>query len=336
MRQAVEFRQNFTNGQKMRKAELYRYAIPCQTGVVLRKQPLIQREGLILKLEENGKIGLGEIAPLPGFSQETLADAEMQAKMWLANQTDDLEELFPSVAFGISCALAELRNELITQGKFASAILCDGNFTQFAQKIARIPQPLGKIKIGFEPEKEGELANRLLEQFPHLTLRLDANRSFSLAQAVGFGKKIAKSNRLRIQFIEEPCFTPSFSRQFAQATGIAIAWDESVREAGFNVKAEDYLKAIVIKPTLTGSLAKCVNLIKQAHTQGLKAVISSSLESSLGLSQLARIAAQYTPETVAGLDTLGLMQVQLVRAWQGSDLPLAGLQSRFLQKIAEI
>lgn len=317
----------------MLTAKLYRYTIPCQTGVILRKQPLTERQGLIIRLEKAEKIGLGEIAPLPGFSLESLKLAEQQAQNWIVNPTQNLDHLAPSVAFGISCALAELSGELSKKGNYQSAILCDGDRYKFTEKVAMQKNPLGKIKIGFTPEKEGELANQLLNQFPNLTLRLDANRSFSLEQAVEFGKKIAKSNRLRIQFIEEPCQTPELSREFAEQTGIAIAWDETVREPNFAVQGEKHLKAIVIKPSLIGSLPKCVDLIEQAHKEGLKAVISSSIESSLGLTQLARIAKQYTPETIPGLDTLNLMKFQLVRKWQGSELPLVEWNNLYIQEI---
>ena len=64
-------------------------------------------------------------------------------------------------------------------------------------------------------------------------------------------------------------------------------------------------------------------------------VISSSIESSLGLTQLARIAKRYTPDMVAGLDTLHLMQSQLLWRWQGSDLPLIDENSEFLRLILE-
>ena len=37
--------------------------------------------------------------------------------------------------------------------------------------------------------------------------------------------------------------------------------------------------------------------------------------------QLARIAAWLTPDTVPGLDTLNLMQAQLLREWPASTLP---------------
>lgn len=48
---------------------------------------------------------------------------------------------------------------------------------------------------------------------------------------------------------------------------------------------------MVIKPMLTGSLDKVREQVAAAHALGLTAVISSSIESSLGLTQLARIAA---------------------------------------------
>lgn len=60
--------------------------------------------------------------------------------------------------------------------------------------------------------------------------------------------------------------------------------------------------------------------VAAAHALGLTAVISSSIESSLGLTQLARIAAWLTPGTLPGLDTLHLMQAQQVR-WPGNALP---------------
>ena len=77
----------------------------------------------------------------------------------------------------------------------------------------------------------------------------------------------------------------------------------------------------MIKPTLTGSLQKVRQQVAQAHALGLTAVISSSIESSLGLTQLARIAAWLTPDTIPGLDTLSLMRGQLVRRWPDSELP---------------
>ena len=110
----------------------------------------------------------------------------------------------------------------------------------------------------------------------------------------------------------------------------AIAWDESLREPDFALVAEAGVKAVVIKPTLTGALERVREQVQAAHALGMTAVISSSIESSLGLTQLARIAAWLTPQTIPGLDTLGLMQAQQVRRWPGCALPcldIAGLEA---------
>lgn len=170
--------------------------------------------------------------------------------------------------------------------------------------------------------RDGMVVNLLLEAVPDLHLRLDANRAWTPLKGQQFAKYVNPDYRDRIAFLEEPCKTRDDSRAFARETGIAIAWDESLREPDFAFVAEEGVRAVVIKPTLTGCLDKVREQVQAAHALGLTAVISSSIESSLGLTQLARIAAWLTPDTIPGLDTLDLMQAQQVRRWPGSPLPL--------------
>jgi O-succinylbenzoate synthase len=307
-----------------------------EAGVVLRNQRLKSRDGLLVQLWQDDKIGWGEIAPLPGFSLESLDQAQQAAQHALAQwlQGASLSAVasafgaLPSVAFGLSMADAELREQLPTEANTRSAPLCHGDPDELYTRLGALPgdvegQKVAKVKVGlYEAVGDGLNVTMLLEALPDLHLRLDANRSWTPAKAAAFARYVAPALRSRIVFIEEPCNTREQSREFALATGIAIAWDESVREKGFEVHAEPGLAAIIIKPTLTGSLTRCRELIAQAHRAGLAAVISSSIESSLGLNQLARMAAWLTPDAVPGLDTLDLMQSQLVRRWPDSPLPL--------------
>lgn len=311
----------------MRKATLYRYSLPMEAGIILRNQRLKSRDGFLVHLQQDEKQGWGEIAPLPEFSSESLEIAEEAAKACLANWIDHAqfnETAIPSVDFGISCALAELNGLLPEHANYQKAPLCSGDPDELLDTLTQMAgKKVAKVKVGlYEAVRDGMVVNMLLEAIPDLTLRLDANRSWTLAKALNFAKYVSPEFRARIDFLEEPCKTQAESREFAQETGIAIAWDESVREAGFMVKAEPHLSAIVIKPTLIGSIETCQSLIQQAHEQGLTAVISSSIESSLGLTQLARLAHWLTPETIPGLDTLDLMQAQLLRSWPKSTLPL--------------
>lgn len=324
----------------VRTFHLYKYSIPVDSQLILRNRFLKKREGILVQVCCDDEQGWGEIAPLPEFSQETLEQALEQTITWLKTWTKTvgklpLENVYPSVAFGLSCAFAEMKGQLNKDGNYQVAPLCYGDPDELYEPLNQMQgEKVAKIKVGmYEANRDGLIADMLLEAIPDLYLRLDANRSWTPAKAQMFAKYVKPEHRARIQFLEEPCKTPVESLQFAQDTGIAIAWDETVREPDFRVEKQPHLAAIVIKPTLIGSLQYCIQLIEQAHQCGLKAVISSSLESSLGLTQLARIAQQYTPNTIPGLDTLDLMDYQLVRPWQGSSLPLVGLDSEFVEPI---
>ncbi|WP_305373355.1 o-succinylbenzoate synthase [Photobacterium leiognathi] len=315
----------------MRSVKLYQYQLPMDSGVILRDQRLVTRQGLIVELKQGERVGLGEIAPLPEFSHETLEQAQAQAEqllaLWQQEQALDLETAFPSVAFGISCALAELDGELPQAANYTVAPLCSGDPDDL---IVRLNQTNGdkvaKIKVGiYEAVRDGIVANMFIEAIPDIQLRLDANRKWTPIKAQQFAKYVRPEHRQGIAFLEEPCTTPEDSLSFAEQTGINIAWDETVREPGFEVKAQPGVVAIIIKPTLTGSLTRCIELVKQAHAAGLTAVISSSLESSFGLNQLARLAQWQIPNVIPGLDTMQLFKAQLITPWPETELPMTSL-----------
>ncbi|MEX3020038.1 o-succinylbenzoate synthase [Kluyvera sp. STS39-E] len=315
----------------MRSAQVYRWQIPMDAGVVLRERRLKTRDGLFVYLRDGERDGWGEISPLPGFSLETLDEAQAALLAWATawRQGDDvLLPNVPSVAFGVSCALAEMTDALPQAADYRAAPLCTGDPDELVLKLAEMPgEKVAKVKVGlYEAVRDGMVVNLLLEAIPELTLRLDANRAWTPLKAQQFAKYVNPDYRSRIAFLEEPCKTRDDSRAFARETGIAIAWDESLREADFRFAAEPGVRAVVIKPTLTGSLARVQEQVAAAHALGLTAVISSSLESSLGLTQLARIAAWLTPQTMPGLDTLNLMQTQLIRCWPDSPLPCGAIE----------
>lgn len=315
----------------MRNAKLYSFSLPMEAGVVLRYQRLKSRDGFLVCLEQDGKQGWGEISPLPEFSRETLAQAQAAAQSWLAAWCigeNPVASQLPSVAFGISCALAELEGTLPQQADYRAAPLCNSDPDDLILSLnAMEGEKVAKVKVGlYEAVRDGIVVNLLLEAIPDLKLRLDANRSWTPAKAEGFAKYINPAWRSRIAFLEEPCKTPAESLAFAQATGINIAWDETVRDEGFEIKPQAGVTTIVIKPTLVGSLERCQMLVKQAHALGLDAIISSSIETSFGLTQLARIAYWLTPHSIPGLDTVDLIKQQLIRPWPNVDIPLVSLE----------
>ncbi|WP_261816899.1 o-succinylbenzoate synthase [Vibrio gallicus] len=324
----------------MRKANIYYYQLPMDSGVVLRQNKLTQREGWIVELMENEQQGLGEIAPLVGFSKETLDEAYAETvsrlQTWIEGGELECHSELPSVAFGLSMAQFELQGLLGKEGMYQVAPLCSGDPDDLFPVLDKMEgEKIAKIKVGlYEPIRDGILVNLFLESIPDLQLRLDANRAWSLDKANQFAKYVSPAYRSRIRYIEEPCKTPHESITFAIESGMAIAWDETlqeaVREPDFSFELLTGAKSIVIKPSLIGHIDLCIDLVQKAQSLGLIAVISSSIESSVGLCQLARFAKQYTPESIPGLDTLQLFKSQLHTAWPGSTLPVAKLADQAL------
>ncbi|NAW57026.1 MULTISPECIES: o-succinylbenzoate synthase [unclassified Vibrio] len=324
----------------MRSAKLYRYQLPMDSGVILRDNKLTQRIGYIVELTENGVTGRGEVAPLPGFSHETLEqaglDVQAMAELWVRGESFDCDQHCPSAALGFSMAELELNGVLPREGNYLAAPLCTGDPDELLPVLERMPgKKVAKIKVGlYETIRDGMLVNLFLESIPDLTLRLDANRAWTPEKAHQFASYIAPSLRQRIAFLEEPCLQPGDSLSFAIDTGIAIAWDETlqhaVQQSDFRLEDLTGVKAMVIKPTLIGSVQRCIRLIERARELGIQAVISSSIESSLGLTQLARLAKWQLPDEVPGLDTVRLFQTQLEQGWPGCDLPVVPLHEQAL------
>lgn len=329
----------------MRKAKIYRYALAMDSGVILRNQSLTKRHGWIVEIEQNGEYGRGEIAPLPGFSLESFQDAGQQAQAqletWVTGANFNFNSLYPSVAFGLSMAEMEMNDNLPTEGNFQTALLCKNTPEQYIPEITQQVETtegnsqVAKLKVALaEPNLEAITVNTLLTSVPELTLRLDANQTWSLTTAQQFSEHLTPTVRKQISFIEEPCQLPADSLSFSKQTGIAIAWDETLQLA---VKAPDFsferlkgAKAIIIKPTLIGSTYFCIELINKAKALGMQIVISSSLESSLGLTQLARFAQLQLPASTPGLDTVNLFSHQLETPWPGCDLPMTTLNEQEL------
>ncbi len=84
----------------------------------------------------------------------------------------------PSVAFGVSCALAELTDALPQATNYRAAPLCNGDPDDLILKLADMPgEKVAKVKVGlYEAVRDGMVVNLLLEAIPDLHLRLDANR----------------------------------------------------------------------------------------------------------------------------------------------------------------
>jgi len=274
------------------KAKLYSYQLPFLKPLVFNGRRLSQREGLIVQLQaQDGRLSFGEIAPLPGFSRETLAQAKKQIvqllERGLENRPPD-KILYPSVHFALDAALTAL--PLDTEYKQPDSIaLLQGEHAEIIDTYRALNMPpLIKLKVGRgDPDSDILLFNRLAGLNSALQIRCDANQSWSSAQAAYF---FAHIDTRQLDYIEEPTASYAENLQLAQQYQIALGLDESLQQQNFCYRHHPCIKALVLKPTLTGSLQRLQHFIDIAAKQQLQLHLSSSFESIIALQQLASLA----------------------------------------------
>ncbi|MCG9697893.1 o-succinylbenzoate synthase [Shewanella sp. Isolate11] len=320
----------------LRSLSLYRYQIPLDKLLPVGNQRIDQREGLVLQIDTDTTQQQVEIAPLSGvdidghplhgFSRETLTEVSQA----LINLLPDLQgakidalldaadkTALPSLAFGLSLIHAKLSGTLPSPRSTPQVVPLiyrrqDEDLATLQRRVDSLSVHVHtvKVKVGQTSiEDEIQLIHQILGVRPDLKLRLDANRAFTLQQAIDFCACLPLD---AIDYIEEPCIHSGDNPQLYKALGIAYALDESLNDPGYDFIMQPGLKALVLKPMLIGHLNRLQTLIEQANADGVKSVISSSLEASLGIAALAAISAECTPNEIPGLDTLNAFSCDLL------------------------
>ncbi|MBC8452224.1 MAG: dipeptide epimerase, partial [Spirochaetes bacterium] len=139
-----------------------------------------------------------------------------------------------------------------------------------------------KIKAGIPGDIER--IRRIRELLPEVLIRVDANQGWSLKEAPG---KIAALERLGVECIEEPSAgTPRELEELARKADVPIILDESVRDIDHlrrYIAEAPSISGIVVKIAKTGGPAAALSLINAARYAGLQIMLSSMVESSLGI-----------------------------------------------------
>ncbi|WP_017297851.1 o-succinylbenzoate synthase [Nodosilinea nodulosa] len=287
------------------------------------------REGLLVRLRNSlGRVGYGEVAPIPWFGRETVKDAlafcQAQGGEWRA---ETVPSTLPATQFGLECALAhlEIENSLvgmepaIPSDGFANADLCGllpaGNS---ALETARAQLAQGyrtlKWKMGVHPiADEIRWLWQLVKDCPrHTQLRLDANGGLNIGQAEQWLRACddinASSAGAAIEYLEQPL--PPVQVESMTALGrryqTAIALDESVATLA---QLEDcwnrgWRGVMVVKPAIAGSPQRLQTFCQTHHP---RLVFSSAFETGIGRRAAIALARRCspTPAPALGFGTLG-------------------------------
>ena len=136
--------------------------------------------------------------------------------------------------------------------------------------------------------------------YPDARIRLDANGGYSVEDAMNIATALFDSG-VSLDYLEQPVKTIAEMAELklrlskagigsAQANGVKIAADESVRKVSdpMAVVQADAADILVLKAAPLGGISRAMAIANEA---ALPVVISSALDSSIGLSMGAHLAA---------------------------------------------
>jgi o-succinylbenzoate synthase len=319
----------------MIKADIVPYALPLVRPIRLGGYRITERSGWVLRLEDSeGNVGWGEASPLPGFSRETphetVRNLEEIAARLAKGETHSGVTDTSAAAFALELALASLEaakadvplarvfHPAARSSQSVNAVLLSDEPVDEAVSAVRAGFRVLKMKVGSHSvAQDAERVQAVSTAVgPSVSLRLDANRAWRLSEARAFAGMI---RGVAIDYIEEPLEESSGLAALAQEDW-PIAMDESVAGMEPSALAEmQWLTAIVIKPTIVGGLRQARRLADEALKSGIKPVISSALETGIGLRGLVALAAAIgSTDVAAGLDTGRLLRGDV------TDPPFAG------------
>ncbi|HUP55012.1 MAG TPA: o-succinylbenzoate synthase, partial [Methylomirabilota bacterium] len=140
-------------------------------------------------------------------------------------------------------------------------------------------------------------------------LRVDANGGWGTDEAVA---AIVLLHRFELEYVEQPCETVSQLAAVRRKVDVPIAADESIRRASdpFLVASQHAADIAVIKVAPLGGVRAALEIVERI---GLPAVVSSALETSVGIAAGVALAAAL-PELpyACGLATVALLAADVV------------------------
>lgn len=307
------------------------YRLPFVTPLRTAAGVLGWREGVLVRVESDGFVGIGETAPLPGFGGESLEEAVAALEAW---SPEGALPVSPAARHGAEQALLAL--EAARSGRTLAEMLCPAPRARVpvnalvsdvagALRAVRAGYRALKLKVGFEVEDDLKRIRAVRDAVgEQILLRLDANGGWTEVLA---RRAIEGLVPLSIEQIEEPV---ADLEAMARLRGpIPLAVDERCNSLADleRVVALGAADRVIVKPMRVGGARAALSLVDAAREAGLEAIVTTSLEAAPGrLLALAVAAARDLPP--CGLDTGGLLAHDLGEAFrieQGEAVvPLSG------------
>lgn len=259
---------------------IHTYAIPLRA----RFRRLDARDGMLLR----GEAGVGEFSPFWDYD-----DAE--AASWLRAALESAHLGWPTPRRGR--VPVNVTIPAVGPARAAELVRASGGCRT------------AKVKVAEPGESLEEELNRVAAVRDALgpggKIRVDANGGWDVETAITHLRALDRAAG-GLEYAEQPCLPVPDLARVRRAVSVPVAADESIRRASdpLEVARQDAADIMVVKVQPLGGVRAALDIIEQV---GLPAVVSSALESSVGIAAGVALAAAL-PELpfACGLATINL------------------------------
>lgn len=327
----------------VQRVEWTTYSVPFVAPFATAHGHLLTREGLLVRLTDaDGRQGLGEGAPLPGFGGSLAAAvAAVQALAPRLVGADHAQRegvlgqaaRLSTAACALDTALLDLRARglglpvaaLLGSGPVALTTVVNATVgapeTSAAATAARRAVAAGytcvKLKVGLGGTAQAELARIAAVRAaigPTTGLRLDANGAWDEPTALAVLRSAAGD---RLELVEQPLAAADLAgmAQLRRSVTTPIAADEATPDlAGARrTIAAAAADLLVIKLLTAGGLRPAWRMVELAHGAGLGVIVTTTLDMGVGVAAALHLAAALPrPLPHQGLATAALLRADLL------------------------
>ncbi|MBW1843546.1 MAG: o-succinylbenzoate synthase [Deltaproteobacteria bacterium] len=332
---------------KIVRAELTRVRLRLHTPLATARGLTDAREGVLLALtSESALVGHGETLPLAGFSEESPSRAfetlSGLARVLIGREIEELEALLdmvetlapeaPTTRAAVDVALFDLAaraqgvgvaellarperpraqvevNALVYAGK--PEVAAREALAAVAEGYRTIKLKVGALALDLDEARVAAVRDAIGSE---TKIRLDANGGWKEQDAE---QAIARFAPYRIEFLEQPVDARNLGglARLSAGSPIPIAADEALA-GGYafdEIFSRDAASVLVLKPTVLGGLRVSQRVAGRARRAGWGVVVTSALDSAVGLAAALQLAAALPgPHLAAGLATGALLDWDL-------------------------
>jgi len=297
------------------------YTLKLKKSFFTARTEIKERKGFILRLTDaDGFEGIGDCCPFPEFGSESIEDVENVVSDFklkvIINETEIEKSInncllnynkLPALRHGLEQAIINIicnKNKTTIDNllnlKLKNRVNVNAAIgflnVEESVKAARNHIEKGfttiKLKIGRSNfEEDFSVIKLIRETFgKNIKLRTDSNGNWNLDEAI---INLRALEQFDIEYAEQPVNNLSDYIKLKKKTNIPLAPDESIR----SVKdAKEFIKSgavsyLILKPMMIGGMLPTLEIIKQALTENIIPVITSSFESAVGKTNAVIAAA---------------------------------------------